>query len=88
MGYRLFFSLARGSSSKYAEFVSAELKDSFVKAMNSDRECVRCYTKYSNASGPERKDLAFQVDMVRYKFFQTWATEKMNWTKPKIREAA
>ena len=88
MSYRLFFSLARGSSSKYAEFPSAELKDSFVRAMNSDRDCVRCYTKYSNTSGSERKDLAFQVDITRYKFFQKWAVENMSWTRPKIRKAA
>lgn len=88
MSYRLFFSLARGSSSKFSEFESAELKDSFVKAMNSDRDCIRCYTKYSNASGTERKELAFQVDMVRYKFFQKWAAENMGWAKPKIRKAA
>ena len=75
MGYKLYFSLARRASSKFAEFQTAELKDSFVRALNKDRDYVRCYSKYSDASGQERKDLAFETDMIQYRFYKRWALE-------------
>ena len=76
MSVRIFFSKARGTAAKYAEFESIELKNQFVTAMNKDPVCVRAYKAYSNASTSERKKAALEVDVAQYKFFKRWSSSE------------
>ena len=76
MGFRLFFSIARGAASKYAEFKSIELKNQFVTAMNKDPVCVRAYKAYSSAPTSERKKAALEVDVAQYQFYKRWSSSE------------